>query len=251
DRSSDSLSPGRGAAAFGALLSVPLSCVHAVLAENVADDDRETAERRQIGSAAGNADLDAAVDCESRPQLVNRAEVERGDGAALRFLSREPERLDVRIPFVRRGHARRYRYQMLREVRAPARADGTDAVVDVDVSMGTDVGAGQHGQRVVGVARPEALVGVSGRHVDCRQDGKDWQAARIGPQSQLRAELQIAQSGDAAERIALRQKAVRADACLEPREQAEARRERRAERLLVYAGMRVETADLDLQQADV
>src|SRR5262249_30949695 len=118
-------------------------------------------------------------------------------------------------------------------------------------SMPSDVRAGQHGQCEIGVAGAEPLFDARRGQIDSRQDGQDRNAARFGPQSQLRAELQIAHSGDAAKRIALRQKAVRADACLEPLEQTDARRERRAPGALICAGGRVKAADLDLHQADV
>src|SRR5436309_2426508 len=114
-----------------------------MIAGNVADDHRDAAERRECRRLPADADLQAAVDGVPRADLVNRSSVDGRHSGAVWILTRKPEPFEVRIPFVRHGRARGNRNEMLREMRCRvAGADCTDTVIDVDVTVPADVGAG-------------------------------------------------------------------------------------------------------------
>src|SRR5262249_49744484 len=148
--------------------------------------------------------------------------------------------------------ARGYRYQVLREVRCiVCRADGADAVVDVDVDVAPEVASGEQRHRVVGSARTEALLFTGRRQVHGRQDRQHGNAAGAGPQPKLGADLHVADAGRSQSAKVLRDQAVGADTNLDPVGQPDTRGHRRA--AVAFAGRcpGEEAADLDLQQADV
>src|SRR5712692_4157973 len=97
-----------------------------------------------------------------------------------------------------------------------AGANRPDSVVDVDVPMSPDVGTRQQRDCVVGVAGSESLFGACGRQIDGGQHREHGRAAGASPQPQLRAELDVPQTGHAAGRVGLRQGAVGAESDLEP-----------------------------------
>src|SRR5207244_10085676 len=107
------------------------------------DNHREATEDCDLVSSR-QVHLEAAVDGESRTELVDRASIDSRDGGTVRLLAGEPERFGVRIQVVGGGHARGHRHQLLREMRvAVACADPSDAVVAVDMPMPAEVRAGQ------------------------------------------------------------------------------------------------------------
>src|SRR5207249_11800422 len=117
-------------------LRLALAGVHAVRAEDVADDNRNAAERGKIGRAPADPELHAAVKRVACAELVNGTGIDSHDRRTGRVLAREPERFDIRVPVVRDGRARRHRDEMLHELRLPcAAADATAAVIDADVRV--------------------------------------------------------------------------------------------------------------------
>src|SRR6266498_856468 len=113
--------------------------MHAMSAENVADDDRDTAEGGERWRTPADPNLHAAVERISRPELVNGSGVDRDDGCARGFLPRVPERFEIWVPVVRDSRTRRHRHEMLDEMWiALSAADAADAVIDVDMAMAAD-----------------------------------------------------------------------------------------------------------------
>src|SRR5215813_8609491 len=90
-----SLVPGLSARRRATSRRLTLSCVHTVLAGDVADDRGKTGKRRKRRSVGGQTRLHAAVDGVSRADLVNAAGVDRHDRSAANVLPGDPERLDV------------------------------------------------------------------------------------------------------------------------------------------------------------
>src|SRR5947209_19119258 len=75
----------------GAFLRLALPCVNAVAAQDVADDDRDAAERGERRRVAADADLHAAVERVTGAQLVDRTRIDGRHSHAVNLLPRKPE----------------------------------------------------------------------------------------------------------------------------------------------------------------
>src|SRR5258708_20967918 len=101
------------------------------------------------------------------------------------------------------------------------RADQPDAVVHVDMSARKEIGPGQHGNQEIRLARAEALSRARSRQIDGRKNGQDGNAAGVGPETQLGAELDITQARLGALGLRRRCKTVRPESNLQPIRQSD------------------------------
>src|SRR5438105_4535946 len=121
-----------------------------------------------------------------------------------------------------------------------ADADCAEAVVDVDVRVSSDVGSGERRERVISSARSQAFVGAGHRDVHRRKNRQDRKPAGLGPDPQLRADLQVADSSGRRRSGSLREQSVGADSRLQPLCQADSRRHRSARGMFSSGRVRVE-----------
>src|ERR1051325_11081643 len=90
-------------------------------------------------------------------------------------------------------------------------ADRADPVVAVDVAVAAEVGAGQKRDGEIRETRSESFCRIRRRQIDLRKNRQHRRAARLRPQPQLRADLNVAETARTARGVALRDETVRAD----------------------------------------